>query len=64
VTKFIREWRAQEGKTPKAFVPLQFEMGDAFQSAGARKGGVGGVYREPQVAHMKLCASRAFWLVA
>ena len=25
---------------------------------------VGGIYRRLQVAHMKLCASRAFWLVA
>ena len=25
---------------------------------------VGGIYRQLQVAHMKLCASRAFWLVA
>ena len=25
---------------------------------------VGGIYHRLQVAHMKLCASRAFWLVA
>jgi hypothetical protein len=25
---------------------------------------IGGVYRKLQVAHMKLCASRAFWIVA
>ena len=25
---------------------------------------VGGIYRRMQVSHMKLCASRAFWLVA
>ena len=25
---------------------------------------VGGIYRRMQVAHLKLCASRAFWLVA
>jgi hypothetical protein len=25
---------------------------------------VGGIYYRVQVAHMKLCASRAFWLVA
>jgi transposase len=25
---------------------------------------VGGIYYRAQVAHMKLCASRAFWLVA
>jgi transposase len=64
VTKFIREWRQQEGKEPKAFVPLQFELGDAFQFDWSEEGIViGGVYRKLQVAHMKLCASRAFWLV-
>jgi len=25
---------------------------------------VGGIYRKLQVSHMKLCASRAFWVVA
>ena len=25
---------------------------------------VGGIYRRMQVSHLKLCASRAFWLVA
>jgi transposase len=65
VTKFIREWRAEEGKAPKAFVPLQFDLGDAFQFDWSEEGLViGGVYRKLQVAHMKLCASRAFWLVA
>ena len=32
---------------------------------GAKKASVvGGIYRRMQVSHMKLCASRAFWLVA
>ena len=48
-----------------AFVPLHFEMGEAFQFDWSEEGlVVGGVYRKLQVAHMKLCASRAFWLVA
>jgi transposase len=65
VTKFVREWREQAGKAPHAFVPLRFELGDAFQFDWSEEGlVVGGVYRKLQVAHMKLCASRAFWLVA
>ncbi len=48
-----------------AFVPLTFELGEAFQFDWSEEGLViGGVYRRVQVAHMKLCASRAFWLVA
>ncbi len=49
----------------KAFVPLAFELGEAFQFDWSEEGLViGGIYRRLHVAHMKLCASRAFWLVA
>jgi transposase len=67
VTDFIRAWRQGAGKMAPnaAFVPLHFEMGEAFQFDWSEEGlVVGGVYRKLQVAHMKLCASRAFWLVA
>ena len=65
VTDFIREWREGEGKKPHAFVPLTFELGEAFQFDWSEEGlVVGGIYRRMQVSHMKLCASRAFWLVA
>lgn len=67
VTDFIRAWRHGAGKAVPntAFVPLHFEMGEAFQFDWSEEGMViGGVYRKLQVAHVKLCASRAFWLVA
>jgi transposase len=67
VTDFIRAWRQGEGKgaAAKAFVPLSFELGEAFQFDWSEEGlVVGGIYYRVQVAHMKLCASRAFWLVA
>ena len=65
VTAFIRAWREAAGKTPRAFVPLVFEQGGAFQFDWSEEGLViGGIYRRLQVSHMKLCASRAFWLVA
>ena len=48
-----------------AFVPLTFAQGDAFQFDWGEEGLViGSIYRRIQVAHMKLYASRAFWLVA
>ena len=31
VTDYIRAWRANEGKGIKAFVPLKFDLGEAFQ---------------------------------
>ena len=67
VTDFIREWRASEGRSSakNAFVPLTFALGEAFQFDWSEEGlVVGGIYYRMQVSHMKLCASRAFWLVA
>ncbi len=66
LTNFIRVWREQSGKEPqRAFVPLSFELGEAFQFDWGEEGiVVGGVYYQAQVSHLKLCASRAFWLVA
>jgi hypothetical protein len=49
----------------RAFVPLKFELGEAFQFDWSEEGlVVGGIWRKLQVAHLKLCASRAFVLVA
>lgn len=65
VTDFIRAWRGRAAKTPQGFVPLQFALGEAFQFDWSEENLViGGIYRKLQVAHLKLCASRAFWLVA
>jgi transposase len=67
VTDFVRAWRQGEGHgdASRAFIPLSFELGEAFQFDWSEEGLViGGIYRKIQLAHMKLCASRAFWLVA
>ena len=67
VTDFIRAWREGKGQaiSVSAFVPLTFEFGEAFQFDWSEEGlFVGGIYYRLQVSHMKLCASRAFWLVA
>ncbi len=65
LTAFIRDWKEIEGKAHTAFVPLTFGFGEAFQFDWSEEGLViGGIYRRIQVAHLKLCASRAFWLVA
>jgi transposase len=67
LTDFLRQWRQDEGQglAGNAFVPLRFELGEAFQFDWSEERlVVGGVYRKLQVAHLKLCASRAFWLVA
>jgi transposase len=67
LTDFIRNWRQQAGANAptRAFVPLRFELGEAFQFDWSEERLViGGIWRKLQVAHLKLCASRAFMLVA
>jgi transposase len=67
LTDFVRVWRQGEGQSvsAKAFVPLVFELGEAFQFDWSEEGlMVGGIYYRMQVSHLKLCSSRAFWLVA
>lgn len=31
LTAFVRSWRGEKGKSLRAFVPLTFALGDAFQ---------------------------------
>lgn len=66
LSDFVRQWRERGGKpVTHAFVPLKFELGEAFQFDWSEEGLViGGIWRRILVAHMKLCASRAFMLVA
>jgi transposase len=42
VTDFIRTWRASAGEDIKAFVPLKFGLGEAFQFAWSEEGMVVG----------------------
>lgn len=67
VTEFVRHWREQgAGVAVKAaFVPLKFQLGEAFQFDWSEESLViGGVLRKVMAAHTKLCASRAFMLSA
>jgi len=66
VTEFVRRWRI-EGRTVavNAYVPLKFELGEAFQFDWSEEHlTIGGVWRKVMLAHLKLCASRAFVLQA
>lgn len=67
VSEFVRRWReAGSGSAlSKAFVPLTFQLGEAFQFDWSTEHLlIGGIWRQLQVAHTKLCASRAFLLAA
>lgn len=67
VCTFVRGWKAEQmnAVVRVAHVPLTFELGEAFQFDWSSEYALlGGVRRRLEVAHLKLCASRAFWMVA
>jgi transposase len=67
VAAFARRFIAEESSRGggRAFVPLKFQLGEAFQFDWSTEYAfVGGLRRRLDVAHTKLCASRAFWLTA
>jgi len=70
VAAFARQWREARQETERTagnhvFVPLQFAPGEAFQFDWSEDWAViNGVRTKLQVAHVKLCYSRAFLLRA
>jgi transposase len=57
VTDFIRAWRQGEGHgvVVNAFIPLAFELGEAYPCDWSEEGlVVGGICSRAQVSHMKL----------
>ena len=67
VTRYLQGMQQDAAKVSgkSAFVPLKFQLGEAFQFDWSEEHIIiGGLPRKLQVAHTKLCASRAFWLVA
>ncbi|MFM8556100.1 MAG: IS21 family transposase [Betaproteobacteria bacterium] len=67
VVAWVRRWRERQANEPRraAFVPMSFDLGDAFQfDWSCEYAFVGGLRRRLEVAHTKLASSRAFWLTA
>jgi transposase len=60
VTDYIRAWRADAGKDIKAFVPLKFELGEAFQFDWSEEGLVVGGILPPYAGlpHEAVCQPR------
>jgi transposase len=67
LNRYICQWREEAAKVSgkAAFVPLKFQLGEAFQFDWSEEYLViGGIYRKILAAHTKLCASRAFLVSA
>jgi len=66
LTDYVRDRRRGLAASSKpAYVPLKFELGEAFQFDWSDEWlTVGGIHRKIQAAHTKRCARRAFFLSA
>lgn len=67
VCALVRRLQQELAEAPgrRAFVPLAFAHGEAFQfDWSCEYAWIGGLRRRLEVAHCKLASSRAFWLVA
>ena len=64
VRRHARRWQREEaGRTAKAFVPLSFDPGEAYQFDWSHEVVViGGVTTTVKVAHVRLCHSRMFFV--
>ncbi len=65
--RVAKQWRVAQDHSARGagFVPLSFELGEAFQFDWSTEYAfVGGLRRRLEVAHTKLAASRAFVLSA
>jgi transposase len=66
VRRYVGAWRKEEGKAPaKAFIPLEYDPGDAFQFDWSyEKVELGGVPVEVKIAQFRLCHSRKPFCIA
>nr|WP_326532600.1 IS21 family transposase [Rhodoferax sp.] len=67
VYDYCRSWKQEQANAPRhaGFVPLSFELGEAFQfDWSCEYVVIGGLRRRLEVAHTKLAASRAYVLAA
>ena len=65
VSAYIRQFTDQSAPSPVAFIPQHFPIDDAYQfdwSTEAVK--IAGVVQKAQIAHFRLCHSRAFFVCA
>ena len=65
VSAYVRQFNAQSPTNPIAFIPQHFAIGDAYQFDWSTESiKIAGVVQKTQVAHFRLCHSRAFFVRA
>ena len=65
VSAYVRQFKAQRPASPTIFIPQHFPIGDAYQFDWSTESiKIAGVVQKAQVAHFRLCHSRAFFVRA
>ena len=65
VSAYVRQFKAQNPASPTIFIPQHFPIGDAYQFDWSTESvKIAGVVQKAQVAHFRLCHSRAFFVRA
>ena len=66
VQRYVKSWRARKQSQPgRVFIPLEFSPGDAYQFDWSHEYVMlGGAVQKVKVAHLRLCHSRKFFVVA
>ena len=66
VRRYAKKWLSEHsGEAGQAYIPLDFPPGDAYQFDWSHEDVIlGGVAQRVKVAHMRLCHSRKFFVVA
>jgi len=65
VSAYVRQFNAQSPANPVVFIPQHFTIGDAYQFDWSTESiKIAGVVQKTQVAHFRLCHSRAFFVRA
>ncbi|MBT0652543.1 IS21 family transposase [Geomobilimonas luticola] len=66
VRRYVGAWRREKGKAPaKAFIPLEYDPGDAFQFDWSyEQVELGGMPAEVKIAQFRLCHSRKLFCIA
>lgn len=65
VQRFVKQWMLDDGKVGKAFIPLYFSPGEAYQFDWSEEVvELGGVVQKIKVAQFRLCYSRMLFVAA
>lgn len=65
IQRFVKKWHLESGRVSKAYIPLYFSPGEAYQFDWSQETvELGGIVQTVKVAHFRLCYSRLSFLIA